>query len=130
MRIPLPFPKCGKCNKTWKQCIHHECKGLLEIDPTNYTVYCLRCKRTWSLWDSTYNCVCGNSFEATEVKDAVKTMLEISVFVINEYEKSQNSKSERESIAEISFKAFINSFASKLGSLAGMAVEVLLRMFK
>lgn len=130
MRIPLPFPMCNKCNKTWKQCIHSECGGLLEIDPSNYLVYCLKCQRKWSLWDSIYHCTCGNSFEAIEVKDAVKTMLEISVYVIDEYYKNQMLKTERESIATTSFKTFINSFASKLGSLAGMAVEVLLRMFK
>ena len=129
MKIPLPFPKCDKCGRSWKQCVHTDCQGLLEINPSNYEVYCLKCHSHWNLWDSTYQCSCGVSFQAVEVKNAIMTMLEISALAIEEFEKREYAIKTRNDIATSSFKAFLNSFMGKLGQLAGLVVETVIRIF-
>jgi hypothetical protein len=133
MRLPLPFPKCPKCDESWKQCIHKNCGGSLEINVSSQIVHCLYCDNSWQLFESRYWCKCGHVFNAVDVRDGLNTMIEISRIAMEELEKAAEAASTRKALSEASLRAFLGAFVQKLGKAAGKAtwslIEAVARLF-
>lgn len=129
MKIPMPFPKCPNCNTGSKQSTHEDCNGLLEIEPYSQKVYCKECFSSWNLWDSEYHCTCGHIFYPKEIESTVTSMLDICKIAVEELYNREISIKQREDIYKSSFREFLCSFMGKMGNLAGIAVETLIRIF-
>lgn len=130
MKIPMPFPKCPKCQQSWKQSSHTDGGGLLEIDPYKHEVYCTKCGRHWNLWDSKYHCACKHTFLPEDVDSAIIAMLEVCKIAIDELEKRNIAINDRSDLYRVSFREFLISFMGTLGNWAGLAIETILRIFK
>ena len=132
MRMPLPFPECPSCHSSAKQCVHSDCNGKLEIDPSTESVYCQNTycsNRKWNIWSTTYKCSCGHEFTAKEIKYALNDMLEACRSLVSELERRDFDRERRKGLGKSSFKEFLFSFMRSLGSLAGLAVETAIRFF-
>lgn len=127
MYVPLPFPKCPKCNKASKQGYHHNCGGNLEIDPQNSIVHCPLCNRSWNIWDSSYHCSCGNRFTSSDIVASVKEVLMLCDICMIEIQKKQQAEFRRKKLCKESIRTIINSALTKLGYVTGVAVESIIQ---
>lgn len=123
MYILLPFPVCNKCGKKGSESYHTNCKGILEIDPDNNNVRCQKCKKEWNIWDSIYHCTCGNTFKASEVKDAVENVIELCHLCAEELDLNQSAYWKRKQLAQESKRTFVERFFKGLGYIAGSLFE-------
>lgn len=129
MRIPLPFPKCKNCGKTYETCIHANCGGKLFIDVDTDEVYCNKDGEHWNIWESIYHCTCGATFRADEVSTALTEVLVFCKVCANEIEEQEKAKKIRSDITDASLKSFAISFFEKLGYSFGVAVGTLIETF-
>lgn len=125
MYIPLPFPTCNQCKKNEIKSFHTKCGGLLEIDPNTNNVHCTKCNKNWDIWDSTYHCSCGHTFEATEVKKSVDNVIELCQLCAEELDLYQSAYWKRKQLAEDSQRTYIENFFRGLGYISGILFEKL-----
>ncbi len=134
MRIPLPFPKCKVCGKTYETCIHSKCGGKISIEVATDEVYCERCSEHWNIWESSYHCPCGASFHANEVRTALSEVLVFCKVCAQEIEGQERAKKRRSELADASLRSFASAFFKQLGCAFGVAlgslVEAFVKFFK
>lgn len=129
--LPLPFPRCPGCARTWVTCGHRDCflSGELEVEPWNETVRCASCNETWSLWNTIFHCSCGHNFDAPAVAEALRQLVETTRRI---YEVFLGQEAEMKSIrqySEASLNGWLQSLAHKVGGLAGLVIGRLARLF-
>lgn len=129
--LPLPFPECTSCERSWGQCVHTDCHGDIDVEPLSGKVRCARCKATWSVWESTFLCPspCGARFEASEIEDGLAEMLDYCRQLVYEMSLSANAREQRQSMGEESMRSFMVGVMERLGRFLGVAVEAALRYF-
>ncbi len=125
MYIPLPFPVCSQCNEKEDNSFHTECGGLLEIDPSNNNVHCRKCNKNWNIWDSTYHCSCGHTFQATEVEKSVEDIIELCELCAEELDLCQEAYWKRKQLTSDSKRIYVENFFRKLGYISGVLFEKL-----
>lgn len=133
MNIPLPFPYCNKCKQKYPQSYHgdNDCDGLLEINPSTEEVYCTKCGHHWNIWNSHYRCRCGNTFHATEVKEAVDELIEDCQLCAEELMIIERARSLRIQLANQSADSFISGLLNKLGfSIGRIAGYTITKIFE
>ena len=127
--IPLPFPECQKCGRSWGQCIHANYLGLIDVEPMSGSVLCNGCQTSWSVWESSFQCPCGALFEAGEIEDTLAELLDYCRAVVYEFFLIDKARERRADLAKESLREFLKGMMGGLGRATGMAVEVLLRFF-
>ncbi len=118
--IPLPFPKCPRCQKSWVKS-YHDCFSSSEVlvEPYQRQAKCEGCGKEWYLLNSQFNCSCGYAFQASEVEKALSTnqlLRQRLIHKLNEmdiFERSIKTKSQS------SFKEWIDSISYEIGKLLG-----------
>ena len=126
MYIPLPFPKCPKCNKMSEQGYHHNCGGELQIDPKTEMVFCPKCRKEWEIWNSSYICSCGHTFTSSDVVETLKDLLLACNICVAELQRQQEAKRDREAITKASLRSFFENFFGKMGYFTGIAVGTII----
>ena len=94
---------------------------MIEIDTDE--VYCSECKKHWNVWESTYYCSCGQTFQAKEVVDALRDVLVFCQVCAEEIERQNAAREIRGTTAKTSFTKFILGIFDEMGYLLGIAVE-------
>lgn len=125
--IPLPFPECRDCGRSWGQCLHYGCTGTIDVEPISGNVVCKKCAENWQIWESRFICVCGEKFEAWEIEDALAEVLDHCRQLIYELSAMEDSRQRREQLSRSSMREFLYGMANQLGKIAGIAVEVALK---
>lgn len=125
--IPLPFPKCVECFRSWGQCVHIGCRGSIEVNPMSGRVKCLRCNESWKIWESSFLCPCGARFEASQVEDALSEMLDYCRQLVYELNLSVQAHKDRQKMGEQSLRHFMVGLMESLGKAAGLVIESVLR---
>lgn len=127
--LPLPFPECVSCGRSWGQCVHADCHGDIEVEPLSGDVQCLRCKAAWQVWQSDFLCPCGARFGASEIEDGLAEMLDYCRQLVYEMSLNHRAREERQKMGEDSMRSFLVGVMEGLGRLIGVAVEATLRFF-
>ena len=129
MRIPLPFPRCKDCGKTYETCVHANCGGKIFIEVNTDEVYCNKCNEHWNIWESNYHCTCGATFKANEVRTALNEVLVFCKVCAKEIEEQERARKRRTEISEVSLRSFASAFFEKLGYAFGVTVGTLVETF-
>ncbi len=127
--IPLPFPECVKCYRSWGQCVHVDCHGSIEVNPMSGRVKCLRCNESWKIWESSFLCPCGARFEASQIEDGLSEMLDYCRQLVYELSLNVQACRDRQKMGEQSLRQFMVGLMESLGKVAGLAIESVLRFF-
>lgn len=127
--LPLPFPECPICSRSWDQCVHAGCRGRIEVEPQSGDVRCLGCREQWKIWGSAFLCPCGNRFQAHEIEDALAEMLDYCRQVIFEISLATNARGRREDMGKESMRAFVVGVMEGVGRMVGVGIETVLRFF-
>ena len=127
--LPLPFPECVSCDRSWGQCVHADCRGEIEVEPLSGHVKCLRCSESWLVWQSDFLCPCGARFQASKIKDGLAEMLDYCRQLVYEMSLNHQARKERREMGEESMRSFLMGVMEGLGKLIGVAVEATLRFF-
>lgn len=127
--IPLPFPECVECSRSWDQCVHIGCRGPIEVNPMSGKVKCLRCHESWKVWESSFLCPCGARFEASQIEDGLSEMLNYCRQLVYELNLSMQAHKDRQKMGEQSLRHFMGGLMESLGKAAGLVVESVLRFF-
>lgn len=129
--LPLPFPECVNCCRSWEQCVHSDCGGGIDVQPMSGAVRCSGCNRTWKIWESSFRCPppCNTLFEAREVEDGLALMLDHCRQLIFELSLMSSNRDQRAAMGRESLRSFISGIAQGLGRMVGIAVEAALRFF-
>ena len=128
MYVPMPFPYCARCGKQWDgTAVHTDCGGMLELNPDDRTIHCIRCNGSWPLYDSVFHCPHKHTFAAHEIEDVVDELVEDCKLVAEELAIMQNSFSRRRAMADESRRDYVRNSLEEIGfsvsKMAGYAFE-------
>lgn len=125
MRLPLPFPSCPSCARSWIRCHHSGCPSDSDIDieTDTRTAQCSACFANWHVELTQFVCSCGRRFSATEVAAAISnaTLLrdrlrrQIEAMDASELAITQRSRESRESWLASALERLAISAGYRLG---------------
>ena len=127
--LPLPFPECVACGKSWGQCVHADCYGAIDVEPMSGKVKCLTCDASWLVWESSFLCPCGARFGASQIEDGLAEMLDYCRQLVYEMSLNARAREQRQEMGRESMRSFMVGVMQGLGKLVGVAVEAALRFF-
>lgn len=123
MLIPLPFPTCKHCGESAPKSYHRNCGGRMMVEVDTDEVYCSGCDKHWNIWESSYYCSCGGTFQAEEVADALKEVLVFCQVCAEEIRLQDEARERRREKSTASLKKFMLNLFDKIGHFFGVAVE-------
>lgn len=134
--LPLPFPKCPNCQKSWSLTKHRNCKhkGDLEVNAVREKCRCEYCTGEWNTMNTRFYCSCGYNFTANEVKNAIGKTVELRKKLISLLEEMDFDERKIEQVAKNSVKSWLNKASYEigraLGTVAGHVVKLISSIFK
>lgn len=96
------------------------------VEVTTDVVYCDKCSEHWNAWDSMYYCTCGSVFKATDVREALTEVLACCKVCAEEIAAREAARKRRDSLSEVSLRAFLSSFFEKIGYAFGVTIETII----
>jgi len=119
------FPKCPKCQKSWRENFHRNClgKGRLLVEPYKRQVICDSCRQEWHIMNSKFYCSCGYSFKASEVENAVSTTQLLRQRLIQKLNEIDSLERSIGSKSQSSFQQWISSISYEIGKLLGITTR-------
>ena len=133
--IPLPFPKCPSCGKSWSVTYHRDCphKSEIEVETLRKRSRCSPCNQEWATIDSMFYCSCGYSFSGREVETAINKTLELKETIAKFLKEMDFDEQKIERVTKDSLISWLNNASYQLGKtlghIAGTVVSIIAKIF-
>lgn len=99
----------------------------MEVEPWHERVRCDGCGSAWPLDDSTFYCLCGRTFESSEVEQALQEVVRATQSLYEEIKRKRAELSTLERRRDASFGAWMAQIASLVGGAAGFVIGRLIK---
>lgn len=118
--MPLPFPKCPRCKKSWVKS-YHDCfsNGEVLVEPYQRQAKCCGCSKKWDLLNSNFNCSCDYTFGASEVENALSTTQLLRQRLIQKLNEMDTLERIIKTKSQSSFREWIGTISYEIGKLLG-----------
>lgn len=133
--MPLPFPKCPQCSKSWSMTYHRNCphKSEIEVNAISNSSRCKPCNIEWPTLGTIFYCTCGYSFSGKEVESAIKKTLELKEKLTQFLREMGLDEQNIERTTKESFVSWLTKSSYEigkgLGSIAGRIIGIIAKIF-
>jgi hypothetical protein len=99
----------------------------MEVEPWHERVRCGGCGSAWPLEDSTFYCLCGRTFQSSEVDHALQEVVRATRSLYEEIKRKRSELSALEHRRDASFATWMAQMASLVGGAAGFVIGRLIK---
>lgn len=124
--LPLPFPECESCGRSWGECLHVDCGGGIDVEPFSGRVRCRTCDSSWLVYESSFLCPCGARFLGSDIEEALADLLEYCRSLVYELSVLTSAKERREQLGRDSLRQFLLGLSEGAGRMAALAISIIL----
>ena len=130
--IPLPFPSCPSCNKSWMTCYHRDCyfNGEIVVEPYTREAKCEGCSERWPIMQTTFYCSCGHIFTAWDVENALSAVALLKERLVKQIQSMEMSESAINRSYQQSFNHWLYDLSYELGNLLGAVASSVLKWLR
>ena len=122
--IPLPFPSCVRCQRSWIRTFHRNCvrSGEIVIEPSLRQAKCVGCNSQWPVINTTFYCSCNYVFTAAEVANALSAINLLRNRLLQQVEAMNLSEALIKTKSRASFQSWLTQTSIEIGRILGVAV--------
>jgi hypothetical protein len=127
--VPLPFPSCPNCHRSWVQSFHRDCDSGRElvVEPSTRRARCEGCGLEWAVLETTFHCSCGRVFPARDVETALSTAELLRLRLVEQLRSMDAAEHSIRQSGRHSLSQWLYDVAHSLGYAAGTIVGALRR---
>lgn len=128
--LPLPFPKCTRCNQSWVITYHRDCDSGAEVlvEPYRRQAKCDGCGEQWNLMSSAFSCSCGYEFHASDVEEALSTSSILRQRLLQKIYEMDQSEIAIVQASQSSFNRWMENVSFEIGRFLGTTGASLKRL--
>src|SRR5829696_7145461 len=114
--IPLPFPTCPSCRRSWVRSYHRNCyfDGEISINAHLKRAKCEGCDKEWPLMNTRFYCSCNYVFSASDVSSALSTDALVRQRIVEQLAKYQDFERGIRSRSQDSFSQWVYDVANQI----------------